>query len=227
MKILIVDNRPVFRTGIRYILKKQFSSPEFMEADTLAAFCDACPDDVPDMAILGQDACSQLHDFQSIGHFRKSYPGTGLIVLYKSWDIESIRQSFEAGADGYLFENTSSEEWTECTGKVAAGRKYVPGIVLEEILNHHLRKEYMTLAKDMLLSNRQLEVARLLNRGMTISGIAGSLGKKVSSISTIKARMFKKLNISSLVELKEALEVYENGLSAPGCAEDIPDNPHG
>lgn len=210
MKILLVDNRPIFRTGIRTILTKQFSLPEFTETDALGTFCDANPDYVPDLAILGQSADFQQHDLQMIARFRKRYPVAGLIVLYSSWDIESVRQSFEAGIDGYLFENTSSEEWMECTCKAISRKKYVPGIVLEEILTHHLHKAYVARGKDMLLSGRQLQIARLLNQGMTISGIAESLGRRVSSISTTKARMFKKLNISSLIELKEALEVYES-----------------
>lgn len=215
MKILIVDSRPVFRTGIRYILEKQFSRPEFRETETWAAFRDSDPDYLPDLVILGQNAHYRQHDFQTIKHFRKSYPEAGLIVLYKSWDIESIRNSFEAGVDGYLFENASSEEWIECTQKAVSRRKYVPGIILEDILSHYLYKESVALPKDMLLSNRQREIARLLNKGMTISGIADYLGRKASSISTIKTRVFKKLNISSLVELKEALEVYEEGFPSP------------
>ncbi len=228
MKILIIDNRPVFRTGIRYILKKQFGQPEFRETEAPEAFDDAHPDYLPDLVILGLSYDFREHDPLMIKYVRKNYPEAGLIVLYKSWNIDSVRHSFEAGVDGYLFENTGSDEWLKCVQNVMRGKKYAPSDVLEDILTQYVRKDTDTLPKNMRLSGRQLEIARLLNQNMTVSGIAESLGRKVSSISTVKARLFKKLNISSLVELKEALEVYQNG-QAPSSEKDehIPGDPHG
>ena len=220
MKILIIDNRPVFKTGIRQILKKKFEPLEFQEMETCAASAEA-DQDLPDLVILGQDDHYPQQDPQIIESIRKRYPGAGLIALYKSWSIESIRLYFEAGVDGYLFESTSPEEWIECAHKALARKKYVPRVVLENILNHYLYKDSVDLHKEIRLSNRQMEVARLLIQNMTISGIAESLGRKVSSISTVKARIFKKLNISSLVELKEALEAYQNGFPSRNKDDDI------
>lgn len=211
MKILIIDNRPAFRMGIRHFFKKQFDQLEFQELEIHTAFSHAETDEeLPDLVILGQDDHSQQHDPQMIKRIRKFYPEAGLIVLYKSWNIESVRHSFEAGVDGYLFESAGPDEWIECAHMALARKKYAPRAVLEDILNHYLDKDSDGSQKDSRLSNRQLEVARLLAQNMTISGIAGHLGKTTATISTIKTRIFKKLNITSLVELKEALEVYQS-----------------
>lgn len=70
--------------------------PEFTETDALGTSCDANPDYVPDLAILGQSADFRQYDLQMIALFRKKYPLAELMVSYSSRDMESVRQSFEA-----------------------------------------------------------------------------------------------------------------------------------
>ncbi len=200
----------MFRKGIRENFKEQFDRAEFVESETLPAFRSAHPDYAPDLVVLGQGTHLPEYDRLKAGYIKNLHRGTGLIAVSKAWDIKTIKRCIKTSVKGYLLECSSLDDWAECVRNVLSKKRYIPKIVLEEVLNDYIYKDPDITRKIPHLSRRELEIAQLLKKGTTVSEIAESLGRKVSSISTSKARMFKKLNIFSLVELKEALESYKD-----------------
>jgi DNA-binding NarL/FixJ family response regulator len=135
------------------------------------------------------------HDVLSvINRVRKQHPSTR-ILLFSSQDENTMCNNVVA-ADGCLGKHSTKEEMQEVIADLLRGKKTAPLYVPSS-------SNPMSL-----LSSREIEVMNLLAKGLPLLKIAAQMELQLTTVSTYKARIFRKLEINSIVELPDKIRTY-------------------
>lgn len=111
-----------------------------------------------------------------------------------------------AGAAGFVSKESKATELQEAIGIVLSGQKYLSPVVRAQLLGSMLQQGVSDPAE--LLSPKELVVMEMLLEGKWTKDIAGQLNLKSTTVSTFKARIFKKLGVNNLLDLARRVEMY-------------------
>jgi len=208
IRILIADDHTIVRKGIVQILQADFKTALIEEASTaeeliqksLANNWDII---VTDISMPGRSGLEALHQI------KLSKPSLPVLILSMYPEEQYALRVLKAGASGYLNKEVAPAQLIKAIKEILAGRKYITPTVAETLASH-LIKDTAKLPHEYL-SNREFEVMKLLAAGKSISEIADLLKLSVSSISTYRARIFSKMEVSNTAAL--TLYVLEHKLT--------------
>lgn len=128
------------------------------------------------------------------------------ILVFSSYDenIYALRY-LQAGAAGYVHKNSSKEELKNAITSVMEKGRYMSSEVSNLFMDTLTtgRSSILEANPLNLLSNREMDVAKLLLKGMSIAEVSNTMGLKNSTISTYKTRIFDKLQIDNLPDMIE------------------------
>ena len=198
MKILLADDHPVVRRGLRQLLQEQSgfdvvaevsNGPEAL-AYVTAHGCDLAVLDISMPGMNGLETLKQL---------RHEHPALPILILsiYPS-DQFAIR-SFRAGASGYLCKAASPGELVEAVRRVHGGGRYVSPDFAERLVVESPGAPGR-LAHERL-SDREFQVFRALAAGRTVSEVARQLEISVKTVSTHRANLLRKLGLRTTADL--------------------------
>lgn len=194
MRILIADDHPVVRRGLREILASEHDMDVVGEAtsgDEALALVSKIEWDV---AVLdfSMPGCSGV---ELVKEFKRQHPGRPVLVLSILPEDVHAGQVFKAGGAGYINKESASEELTGAIRKVMSGGKYVSPAFAEKLASELApggeKPPHETL------SDREYRVMWLMASGKQINAIADEMCLSPSTVSTYRARILKKLALSN------------------------------
>lgn len=197
IKVLLVDDHDLVRTGIRRLLDDAHGVRVVAEADSgeeaLAQVRLKAPDviimDVTMPGIGGLEATRKL---------KAQDPGLKVIACTVHMDAPFPQQLLDAGADGYLTKGASKEEMVDAIRQVVAGGRYVEA----DVAQHMVVTSGPSAGNPFDgLSRRETEVLTMLGRGRTMREIAEQLHLSPKTVSTYRCRLFDKLGVRTEAEL--------------------------
>ena len=196
IRILLVDDHPVVRQGIRSILTDRFRDAVVAEAGDVPSALREVEKAEWDVVLLdismpgpsGLDLIKQL---------RREHPALPLLVVSMHPAAQFARRALSAGALGYLTKDSAPEDFVTAIEHARHGRRYV-GPDASPVL---LRWQAQTHAPHDSLSDREYQVLRLLGSGQTVSDIARAFGLSVKTVSTYRTRVLEKLGMRTNAEL--------------------------
>jgi DNA-binding NarL/FixJ family response regulator len=199
IRVLIVDDHQIVRDGLRRILSAHADLEVADEAgDGDAALALARANDY-DVAVLDL-SMPGLSGIDLIKRLQREKPALKLLVLSLHAERQYAARALKAGASGYLNKDSAAEQLVGALRKVAAG-----GVHLSDAGAASLVAAQRAGARE--LSDRELEVLRLLAEGLGPTEIAERLHLSVKTVSTHKARAQEKLGVAGTAELvRYALE---------------------
>ena len=205
IRILLVDDHPVVRHGIRQILVDGLKNVSVGEASDVRGARASIRGDGWDVVVLdvtlpGESGLDLLKDI------RRSHPGLPVLVLSMHPAAQFARRALAAGALGYLTKESAPTELIYAVEQISRGRQYL-GSRAQDRDRQSIRNDR---PPHDALSDREYQVLRMLGSGQTVSGIAASLGLSVKTVSTYRARLLEKLEMRSNFELMRY--AIENGL---------------
>jgi len=194
-RILLVDDHPVVRQGIRQILVDGVRSVSVGEADDAPSAIAKVRDGAWDLVILditlpgmsGIDALKLMH---------REQPELPVLVLSMHPAVQFARRVLSAGASGYLTKDSAPTELVRAVEQIRRGTPYIGTRT-----NDWLEAGGAGDAPHDRLSDREYQVFRMLGSGRTISQIALDLELSVKTVSTYRARVLEKLAMASNAEL--------------------------
>jgi len=198
MKVLVIDDHEVVRRGVKQLLGEIFPHVEVGEADTSQKGIAAVQQKPWDLAIVdislpdgsGLDLLCELHS---------TAPRLPLMVLSLHPEEQYAVRAFRAGAMAYLTKQTAPEELARAIKQVLTGRRYVTDSLGERMAGSLSKNP--TRPGHHTLSEREFEVLVLLAQGQSVKNIAESLTLSIKTVSTYRARLLDKLQLTTTGEL--------------------------
>jgi len=205
IRILLVDDHPVVRHGIRQILVDGLKNVSVGEASDVRGARASIRGDGWDVVVLdvtlpGESGLDLLKDI------RRSHPGLPVLVLSMHPAAQFARRALAAGALGYLTKESAPTELVYAVEQISRGRQYL-GSRTQDRDRQAIRHDR---PPHDALSDREYQVLRMLGSGQTVSEIAASLSLSVKTVSTNRARLLDKLQMGRNAELMRY--GIENGL---------------
>lgn len=194
----------VVRSGIRTLLRDIYKSSEIDEAPDGESALNFLKEHKYDLAILD----IQLPKTDSFGlmeYLKVKYPELKVLIFSMSSENIYARRFLKAGARGFLNKNAELEEIKKAIDLILKGKKYLSDAMMEILAEGTGEKDGNLFN---LLSPREFEIVSLLLKGETLSQIANMLNLQVSTVGTHKARIFDKLKVGNILELKELADSY-------------------
>ncbi len=198
MRILIADDHPIVRHGLKQVLA---SDPDLVvvgeatngdEALELARTLEW------DLAILDFSMPGRS-GFDLLDDMRREFPGRPVLVLSIHAEQLHAARVLKAGGAGYITKESAPQELTKAVRKVAGGGKYVSP-ALAELLASELASDTGRQLHERL-SDREYRVMWLLATGKQINEIAKEMVLRPSTVSTYRTRILRKLGLRNNAEL--------------------------
>ena len=198
MKILIIDDHEVVRRGLRQILSDAFPSALFGEAATSQEALDLAAREKWDILLLDINIPGR-NGLEVLEEVHKDQPKTPVLVLSAFPEQDFAIRALKLGASGYLTKQSASDELHAAVRKALEGGKYVTASLAEK-LAARLGQDLQQTPPHEALSNRELQILRMIASGKTIKEIASELSLSEKTIATYRARIAEKLNLATNVE---------------------------
>jgi DNA-binding NarL/FixJ family response regulator len=198
IKVLIADDHPVVREGLKRIFAQEPHMDVVAEARNGREVLDMSEDVVLDIILLdinmpGPSWLEVLKDLKSRN------PALSVIILSMHKEEEHIVRALKAGASGYLTKESVMDELIQAVRKVSQGGKYVSSVVAEKLVDYIDTEGEVPLHR--ALSDREYEVMCLLASGKKTSEIARELFLSPNTVSTYRARILEKMNMKNVAEV--------------------------
>lgn len=205
MKIALINKVPIYRSGMAFFLRGELPhETEIIESESVSRLQADGPLDI-DLIIMATEQMSDMLVVPSILEAKKNYPFSKLIMVGKKESPSSIISYFSLGVLGYVDNEAALSELTRCVENVEAGKKFV-NLDLLWTLASEARFQTGFDETKRILTRREYRIAQCLMEGKRVTWIARELNLKPSTISTVKATIFKKLGVSDIIKLKDKLE---------------------
>jgi len=207
-RILVADDHSIVRKGIIQILREDMPMAEIEEvnnADELIHNALGKNWDlvICDITMPGRSGLDSLHQI------KQSKPDLPFLVVSMHPEEQYAIRVLKAGASGYLNKETASAELMKAVNKILSGKKYITEKVAEAMATNLNRDEKQL--PHQTLSDREFEVMRLIATGKSVSQIAEILSLSTTTVSTYRARVLTKMQISNNAAL--TLYAIENNLA--------------
>jgi two-component system invasion response regulator UvrY len=197
-KCLIVDDHPIVRKGIRDLVLGEGVCSKVLETEDAAGALSAVGLEPWDLVILDV-SLPDKHGLEVLKEIKLLQPKAAVLMLSLYPEKEFALRALKAGASGYLTKDRAPSELLKAVKELLAGRRYITqslGGLLVTFLD-----EGQPAAPHSLLSDREIEVLRLLGQGKPVSAIAADMALSVKTISTYRSRLLEKLKFRTTAEL--------------------------
>jgi two-component system, NarL family, invasion response regulator UvrY len=197
IRILLVDDHPVARHGIKSLLQDRIRDAVIGEASDGPAALRQVEQGAWDL-VIADLSMPGMSGLELIKELRRVKPELPTLVLSMHPTSQFARRALSAGAIGYLTKDSKLEEFVTAIEHVRRGRRYISRDTADLLLRHGAKWE---LPPHESLSDREYQVLRLIGSGQTISDIGRDLGLSVKTVSTYRARVLDKLGMRTNAEL--------------------------
>lgn len=198
MRILVTDDHPIFRSGLKETLLKESDVDFVGEADTGQKALELARKQRWDVVILDITMPGK-GGFEVLQELRRELPKLPVLILSAHPEDQLALRLLKAGAAGYLTKDKAPQVLLAAIRKVLRGEKYVSELLGEKTVLELVSETTKPLHEN--LSEREYQVMCRLASGKTIRAIGKELFLSVRTVSTYRARVLDKLNMKTNAEL--------------------------
>jgi two-component system response regulator NreC len=198
IRVLVVDDHAVVRSGLRRLIDEESDMETVGEAGTVREAIFEARSTNPDL-ILMDVVMPGESGIEGLPKLLHEHPDVKVLVLSMQDDPRYLREAFAAGASGYVLKEAADTEVVTAIREVAAGGRYVHPELGARLIA--AEAEAARKAEEDPLSDREREVLRLLALGFTNQEIAKQLYISVRTAETHRAHVRQKLRLESRAEL--------------------------
>ena len=203
-RVFIVDDHPLVREGLTNLINGQDDLIICGEAKNSAQALDGIMKADPDVALI-DISLENESGLELVKQLGSQFPQVALIVLSMHDETLFAERVLRAGARGYVMKHETSKSVLASIRRVLGGGVYVSEMIVNRIARRvGSVREPVASSPVERLSDRELEIFRLLGQGRTTSQIAADLNLSLKTVQAYCARAKEKFGVTSLTELVRA-----------------------
>jgi len=197
IKVIVVDDHPVVRRGLKQIIEDEPDMEVVGEAKN-AGECFALVRKTDCTLVLLDITLPDRSGFDVLKQLKYEHPNLPILILSVHSEDQYGLRFIKAGASGYLMKEGAPEELVSAIRKVNAGGKYVSASLAEKLVSH---LGALDKPPHENLSNREFQILCLIAWGKSLKDIANELCISEKTVSTYRARILEKMKMSTNSDL--------------------------
>ena len=194
MKLLIVDDHPLFRDGLAALLRQSAADMTVIQASSTDEALALMDEQVID-AVFMDLMMPGLSGEAAVREFSRRHPDLPVIVLSSSESPQDVRRVLNAGASGYIPKSATAQTVVSALQLVLSGNIYVPPFLVSAASRAAERDGDAGQRLLAQLTDRQVDVLRYLRDGLSNKEISANLGIAEKTVKVHIAAIFKTLNV--------------------------------
>jgi DNA-binding NarL/FixJ family response regulator len=196
MRFLIADDHPIFRSGLKSLLKNAFPNSEIIERENGMDAEAAIFEQKPDFAFLDIDMPGKNGLQVCLDVTEKS--NTKIIILTMYNDAEMLSKALKNGANAYLVKDNTSDELVECIESLHSGQIYLAKSLRKSPKINQELKAFNAISEKLgLLTQTELKTLKLVGQKYSSKEIADLLFVSPKSVENYRSRICKKLELDA------------------------------
>ena len=215
-RVLIVDDHPLVRQGLRRVMENEEDLTVCGEAETARDARAAIKELDPDV-VIADISLKQSDGIELVRDVRAHHPQLPILVLSMHDETIYAERMLSAGANGYIMKQAASEQFLVSLRRVLDGGIYVS----EAVGNNMIQKfaaggSYISANPIDRLSNRELQILHMIGKGMSTRETAQSLNLSIKTVESHRQRIKRKLNLSTGTQLVQYAVNWFTGRESTG-----------
>lgn len=210
VRILIVDDHPMAREGMKEILQEESSFEIVGEATSGKEAVQLTEKIMPDLILMDINL-PDLNGMEATRMIKSKYPYVKIVMVTVSDDIVDLFESIKNGAQGYLLKHVEHDSWIPYLKAIMNDDVQVDKLIAKQILkefaDHEIEEDHKKIDR---LSEREKEILTLVANGLTNKEISLRLEISEYTVKNHLKNLFQKLHLNNRVQL--AKYAYEHGL---------------
>jgi two-component system, NarL family, response regulator NreC len=208
IRVLIADDHAILRSGLRMLIESQADMTVIAEAENGKEAIQIAQKNNPDVVVLDV-TMPERGGLHAIEQILKHSPNCRILVLTMHEEAAYMRTALTAGASGYVLKKSVDADLLSGIRAIYKGRTYVDSQLASELVQDALPDRARSGSKATeVLSQRELEVLKLVAEGFSSREIAEKIFVSVKTVETYRGRFAEKLGLKSRAEIvRYALEI--------------------
>jgi DNA-binding NarL/FixJ family response regulator len=198
VKILLLEDHPIFRFGVRQLVAQRWPEAEIVEADSLAGALPHLRPAPPAVAVVDLNL-TDTEGLESISQLRRVAPGLRILVLSLNAEAAYATHALQLGVAGYLNKERAADELIAALERIVAGGRYITASLAERLADQISGTG--SRAPHEELSAQEYRVMLLLAEGRRLTDIGEAMHLSPKTVTTYRARILDKLGVDSNAEL--------------------------
>jgi DNA-binding NarL/FixJ family response regulator len=209
-KVFLIDDHPIVRQGLALFIDREADLMVCGEADGATSALQAMQDSLPDFVVLdisleGPDGLELLKTL------RAKYPNLPVLILSMHEESAYAERALRAGANGYIMKQEATEKVLTAIRHILRGDVYLSDRLTKRMLQQFVHGAISPRDPLAKLSDRELEVYRLIGAGHGTRQIADELHVSTKTVESYQAHIKEKLSLRNARELvQHAIESFVN-----------------
>ncbi len=204
MDLMIVDDHPLFREGLKTIVSREESYSIVAEAGNGKDGIKLAMEHRPDVMLIDISMPGK-NGIQVIRELKETLPNTRFIIISMHSEADYIVEAFRAGAMGYMIKDSAASNLIRGLETIAKGELYLDSALSQEVVFKLLQSKPGSSGGERdpysTLTAREQEVMRMLAEGLTTKEVAAKLYISPKTVENHRTNLMKKLGLQSTVEL--------------------------
>jgi DNA-binding NarL/FixJ family response regulator len=198
MNILLLEDHPIFRLGVRQLVARRWPEATVVEAGALADAVAAVRGQRMDLAVVDLNL-PDASGHEAIAQLLRASPGLRLLVVSLNSEADYARRALQMGAAGYLAKDRAPEELLAAIERIANGGRYITASLAEQLADLVTGRRGAGAHEE--LSVQEYRVMVQLAEGERVTDIAERMRLSPKTVSTYRSRILEKLGLESNAEL--------------------------
>jgi DNA-binding NarL/FixJ family response regulator len=214
-RLMIVDDHPIVRQGLRRLLETERDLEVCGEAETAREAKSMIRELQPD-AVIVDVSLAQGDGLELVKDARAHYPHLPMLVLSMHDEAIYAERMLSAGANGYIMKHAASDQFLQALRRVLEGGIYVSEAVGNSMIEKFAAGDaYLSDNPVDSLSNRELQVLHMIGKGLSTRQTADALNLSIKTVESHRQRIKRKLSLRTSAQLMQYAVNWYAG-RAPG-----------